>query len=461
MPHDIAIKVENLTKIYKLYDSPQDRLKESLHPLRKKYHNDFYALNDVSFEIKKGETVGIIGKNGCGKSTLLKVITGVLTPNSGTTVVDGKISALLELGAGFNPEMTGVENVYFNGTLLGYSKAQMDERFDNILSFADIGQFVHQPVKTYSSGMFVRLAFAVAINVDPDILIIDEALSVGDEAFQRKCFSRIADFQQNGKTILFVSHSATSIIELCDKALLFDQGELLLEGAPKPVVSRYQKLVYTPVHKLDSLREELRSLAASIKENRHAADDEAAGHPAGDSVARLPSEPKLTACYDPYLMPQSTVVYESQGATITNPHITSIAGEKVNILIRGAEYVYTYTVDFEADAQNVRFGMLIKTVSGFELGGMVSNPTTKAIDFMPLGTTKKVVFSFKCVLLPGTYFLNAGVVGSIGDSETYLHRLIDTVMFRVQPEEHLMVTGTVDLSTGQTTSSQLTERSSR
>lgn len=222
-----AIKVSHLTKVYKLYDKPIDRLKESLHPLKKKYHKDFYALNDVSFEIKKGETVGIIGKNGAGKSTLLKIITGVLTPSSGHVHVNGRIASLLELGAGFNPEYTGVENIYLQGTLMGYSKEEMEAKIDEILAFADIGDFVYQPVKSYSSGMFARLAFAVAINVEPDILIVDEALSVGDFAFQAKCFQKFQTFQKAGKTILFVSHSTQQIIQYCNKAMLIHGGNLI------------------------------------------------------------------------------------------------------------------------------------------------------------------------------------------------------------------------------------------
>ena len=200
-----AIKVSNLTKIYKLYDKPMDRLKESLHPLKKNYHKDFYALNDVSFEVKKGETVGIIGKNGAGKSTLLKIITGVLTPTSGDVQVNGRIASLLELGAGFNPEYTGIENIYLQGTLMGFGHEEMAAKVDEILAFADIGDFIHQSVKMYSSGMFARLAFAVAINVDPDILIVDEALSVGDAAFQNKCIRKMEEIGDKGITILFVS----------------------------------------------------------------------------------------------------------------------------------------------------------------------------------------------------------------------------------------------------------------
>ena len=446
MNNDTAIKIDNVSKIYKLYNSPEDRLKESLHPLRKKYHQDFYALNDVSFDVKKGETVGIIGKNGCGKSTLLKIISGVLTPTSGSVNVSGKISALLELGAGFNPELSGIENVYFNGTLMGYSREEMDDRLDNILSFADIGPFINQPVKTYSSGMFVRLAFAVAINVDPDILIVDEALSVGDEAFQRKCFSRILNFKSIGKTILFVSHGASTIIELCDRALLFDQGELLLQGAPKPVVTRYQKLIFAPAEKLVTLREEIRTLNVSTVEEPHTAISDVAFDKTLPLKTPQQDKSKPAAFYDPHLVVQSTVSYESRGTYISAPHITTLGGEKVNVLVRGQEYVYNYSVHFENDAYNVRFGMMIKDVTGFSLGGMVSHSPYEAINFIAKGSVKKQSFLFKCALLPGAYFLNAGVLGSDEGTETYLHRLMDAYMFKVQHEENLLGTGVLDLT---------------
>src|SRR5665647_205435 len=212
-----SIVVTNLSKVYHLYNSPQDRLRETLKLTRKCLHRDFYALNDISFSVYPGETVGIIGKNGAGKSTLLKIITGVLNPSGGSVEITGRISALLELGAGFNMEYSGMENVYLNGTIMGYSRAQMNERMQKILDFADIGDFINQPVKSYSSGMFMRLAFSVAINVDPEILIVDEALSVGDVLFQAKCFKKIQEFRTAGKTILFVSHSLSTIIQYCDR----------------------------------------------------------------------------------------------------------------------------------------------------------------------------------------------------------------------------------------------------
>lgn len=241
---DIAIKVEHLSKVYKLYDKPVDRMKEALSISRKKYGREHYALKDISFEVKRGETVGIIGTNGSGKSTLLKIITGVLTQSSGKLSVNGKISALLELGAGFNPEYTGLENIYLNGTMMGYKKEEMDKKIDSIIEFADIGEFIHQPVKTYSSGMFVRLAFAVSINIQPDILIIDEALAVGDSRFQAKCFKQIEEFRNSGNSIMIVSHDTDSIKRFCDRVLWIDNGKLMLFGSTEEVVSRYHSFLY-------------------------------------------------------------------------------------------------------------------------------------------------------------------------------------------------------------------------
>lgn len=238
-----VIEINNLTKKYALYAKPQDRLKEALNPFKKSYHNDFYALKDLNIEVNQGETIGFIGENGSGKSTLLKIITGVLTPTSGSVKIDGKISALLELGSGFNPEYNGYENIYLNGMVLGFKREEIDEMVDDIVAFADIGDHINQPVKTYSSGMFVRLAFAVAINVDPDILIVDEALAVGDLEFQLKCMEKFTEFRNSDKTILFVSHDINSIRRFCDRVYWLKNGEIVDEGDTMEVTERYDNFL--------------------------------------------------------------------------------------------------------------------------------------------------------------------------------------------------------------------------
>lgn len=254
-----VIGVQNLSKIYKLYDSKKDRLKEAVSPLKKKYHRDFYALKDISFEVKQGETVGLIGKNGSGKSTLLKMITGLVTPTSGNITVNGKVSALLELGAGFNPEYTGLENIYLNGTIMGFTREEMDAKLDDIVSFADIGDFIHQPVKMYSSGMAIRLAFAVAINVEPDILIIDEALAVGDIRFQQKCYRKINSFREQGKTILFCTHDTGAVLNLCSTCLWLHDGQIKSYGEPDEVAEDYKAYMFferskTEVQNVDTVK---------------------------------------------------------------------------------------------------------------------------------------------------------------------------------------------------------------
>lgn len=432
MSSDVVIRVQNLSKCYHIYDKPQDRLKQSLWRGRKQFYREFWALRDVSFEVKKGETVAIIGRNGSGKSTLLQLIAGTLTPTDGRIEVNGRIAALLELGSGFNPDFTGRENVYMNGAILGLSREEIDRRFDDIAAFADIGDFIEQPVKTYSSGMYVRLAFAVAVSVEPDIFIVDEALSVGDEVFQRKCFARIQAIQQAGAAILFVSHSAQSVVELCRSALLLDQGELLLSGKPKAVVAQYHKLIYAPEDKRSALREAIRLQDLPTISS--------SGKNAGINTAKPPSD----GYYDPALVPKSTVSYEMRDTRIENPRIVLLDGTPVNILASGGEYRFCYSVALDRDAYNVRFGMLIKTTSGLELGGTSSAPGGEGVPHLAAGSRVNVCFRFRCLLLPGVYFLNAGCSGMENGEEVYLHRLVDAAMFRVQPQEADARTGVVD-----------------
>jgi lipopolysaccharide transport system ATP-binding protein len=440
---DIAVSVKGVSKKYRLYDSPKHRLKEALHPFRKKYHREFWALRDVSFELKKGETVGIVGKNGSGKSTLLQILCGILQPTGGEVSVIGRISALLELGAGFNPEFTGRGNIYLNGAIKGFTKEEMDDKFDDIAGFADIGNFMDQPVKTYSSGMYIRLAFAAAINIAPDILIVDEALSVGDEAFQRKCFSRIQAIQEKGSTILFVSHNASAVVELCKRAILLDNGELLLSGKPKRVVARYHKMLYAAPEKIEAIRAEYR------QEQRNAARVQADStvHEAHEASPGIGSDAKdVRPAFDPALVPKSCLEYESRGARIRKPEITNLDGDRVNMLVHGQEYLYRYSVYFEEEAFNVRFGMLIKTIRGLELGGIASHTTFDAVEFIRKDAVVEVSFRFKCLVGPGVYFLNAGLLGTRNGAEIYLHRVVDALMFRVLPERNLLATGTIDFS---------------
>lgn len=455
MSSDIAIKVENLSKCYEIYDTPRDRLKQFVLPrLRQKvglppvrYYKEFRALKDVSFEVKKGETVGIIGRNGSGKSTLLQMICGTLNPTTGTIITNGRIAALLELGSGFNPEFTGRENVYMNASVLGLSKEEIDARFDEIAAFADIGEFIEQPVKTYSSGMVVRLAFAVAISVDPDILIVDEALSVGDELFQRKCFSRIEAIRSAGATILFVSHSGGTVVELCDHALLLDSGERLAMGMPKKIVGRYQKLLYVPPEKREAIRAEIRredENAAGVLANPDERNSLAPEIPQ-ESLQQLKIESELPDSFDPSLKPVSTIAYESYGAVIQDPAIYTLDGERVNNLTRGKTYRYRYRVVFNRPASYVNFGMLIKTTSGLELGGATSASSNRtSLPYVITGSSFLVEFEFVCRLNAGVYFLNAGVLGDLNGSETYLHRLIDAAMFRVMTETDSCANGFVN-----------------
>ena len=447
---ETAIRVEDLSKCYEIYSNPHDRLKQFVAPrlqsvigqTQKQYFREFWALKDVAFEIKKGETVGVVGRNGSGKSTLLQIICGTLYPTKGKVETNGRIAALLELGSGFNPEFTGRENVYMNAAVMGLGKAEIGERYDDIVAFADIGQFIDQPVKTYSSGMMVRLAFAVAINVDPEILIIDEALSVGDELFQRKCFSRIEAIKKKGATILFVSHSGSVIIELCDRAVLMDGGEMLTSGLPKKIVGSYQKLLYAPVIKSEEVREQIRNADVDFDITGNQTEKTSKERQFATDHNQQKQE-----TFDPELKPLSTIDYESHGATIEQPKILTLGGEQVNNLIRGREYRYIYDVKFSKNANNVHFGMLIKTTSGVELGGAASeNSPGNVLSHVEAGSRYQIEFRFHCVLNSGVYFMNAGVVGYVDGNETYLHRLVDAAMFRVQADQKNLATGIVDFS---------------
>jgi len=448
---DLAIKVENVSKAYTIWRDPSARLKHPFLDLAgelfpamrpridekmKGLCREFYALQDVSFEVQKGESVGIIGRNGSGKSTLLQIIAGTLRPTSGSVTVNGRVAALLELGSGFNPEFTGRENVFMNCSILGLTREQTERQFDDIAAFADIGDFLEQPVKTYSSGMSMRLAFAVAINTEPEILIIDEALSVGDELFQRKCFSRIEAIRKSGTTILFVSHSGGQIVELCERALLLDSGESIKIGPPKQVLGVYQKLLYGTEENRSKIHKNIITSTISNVDSETLTKQE----PIEQDIS------VINESFNPQLRPTSTLEYESRGAIISNAEICTLSGNKVNLLERGKKYKYSYNVEFFQEIINPRYGMLIKTVSGFELGGAASSPNVRK-EMVYHGVDKvKVEFQFECKLNPGTYFLNAGVTGIVGQEDIYLHRIIDACVFKVAPIDSDLITGIMDFS---------------
>lgn len=442
MYSEAAISVENLSKCYPVYSQPRDRLKQFILPRfqrtmglsEKQYFSEFWALRDVSFEIEKGETVGIIGRNGSGKSTLLQMICGTLNSTNGSINTKGRISALLELGSGFNPEFTGRENVYLNGAILGLSKDEIDAKYADIVAFADIGQFIDRSVKIYSSGMLIRLAFSVAINIEPDILIVDEALAVGDELFRRKCFSRIESIRSNGATILFVSHSGAQIVEICDRAILLDGGEKVAIGSPKKVVGLYQKLLYAPRHMQRQIREECLGL------NGH---DDIVENPT-DTFPTLGDQQK--EYFDPNLIPSNTIEFESHGPIIDQPVILTMSGKKVNNLLRDERYKYCYKVNFKRCAANVRFGMSVKTTTGVVLAGAFSTPSrSDSIPLVAEGSVIDVEFKFSCYLNPGLYFLNAGVFGDENGEAGVLHRRVDVAVFRVLPISRKYDTESVSL----------------
>lgn len=439
MSSELAIGVRNVSKVYRVYERPEHRLIQMATLGRRRPFTEFAALHDVSIDIRRGETIGIVGRNGCGKSTLLQIICGTLQPSGGHVEVRGRIAALLELGAGFNGEFTGRENVYMNGSILGFSREQMDERFEDIARFASIGDFIERPVKTYSSGMFVRLAFAVATAVEPDILIVDEALAVGDEAFQRKCFARIEAIKERGGTILFVSHGAQTIVQLCDRAMLLDAGEKLMEGEPKRVVGQYQRLLNLTEEEARAARAEMRSGETVV---------EAAVQDGGETK-RPSEEASSVEMLDLGLVSQSRVDYPNRGAAIRDLSVRTTSGRPVNVVQRGRRYVFRYVVAFDEDVSNVSFGFMIRTVNGLDVSG---TGTATQLGRTPLphaaaGSECQVEFEWDCRLIPGTYFLNAGVGMVSPDGELVIfHRIVDAYAFRVAVEEKLDFSGIVDLS---------------
>ena len=417
MAEDLAISVNDVSKMYKLYDNPMDRLKESLGLSRKKKYKEHYALNHVSFQVHKGETVGIIGTNGSGKSTILKIITGVLSPTGGEVSVNGRISALLELGAGFNGEYSGLENVYLNGSMIGFSREEIDAKLQSILDFADIGEFIHQPVKTYSSGMFVRLAFAVAINIDPEILIVDEALSVGDVFFQAKCYRKFEEFKEMGKTILFVSHDLSSIGKYCDRVVLLNKGEKLAEGGAKEMVNLYRRVLVNQYDDAD--------LEEGAENAEAGQDGQLTDGTAGENVSKKEHAGGGRAMKDSLNLNPKVLEYGSKLGEIVDFAIRDDTGMITNVIEKGKEFSVQMKVRFQADVNDPIFAFTLKDLKGTEITGTNTMYEHTPVKPQKAGDVREITFKQIMPLEAGEYMLCLGCTGYKDGDFTVFHRLYD------------------------------------
>lgn len=444
-----AIEITDLVKIYKLYDKPRDRVREALGLGGKKAHKRHYALNGISLRIYKGETVGIIGTNGSGKSTILKIITGVLNPTSGTVRVDGRISALLELGAGFNMEYNGIENVYLNGTMMGFSEKEIDRKLPEILEFADIGDYVNQPVKTYSSGMFVRLAFAVAINIEPEILIVDEALSVGDVFFQSKCYRRMEEIRQNGTTILMVTHDMGSVIKYCDRVVLLNKGSFIAEGAPGKMVDLYKKILANQMEDLEEELQEMNDFSGGIGDSAGALGRNGKNRTSGQAAFGAADNNEEQASEAGYgnkrradrrhkgLMKEHITInpnrteYGDGRAEIYDLGMFDERGNLTNLLLKGEYFTIREKICFRADIQAPIFTYTIKDKKGAELSG--TNTMFEGADIRPVkaGDEYEVNFRQKMTLQGGEYLLSMSCTGFEQGEHTVYHRLYDVANITV------------------------------
>lgn len=397
--NETAIKVENISKMYRLFNKQSDKVKQALGLTRTPLYREYYALSNIDFEVKKGECVGIIGTNGAGKSTLLKIITGVLKPSTGSVFINGRVSALLELGAGFNMEYTGLENVYINGRMTGFSKKEVDEKLKDILEFADIGDFIYQPVKTYSSGMFVRLAFAVAINIEPEILIVDEALSVGDIFFQAKCFRKFEEFKKNGKTILFVSHAMVSIQKYCDRAILLNKGQKIAEDTPKVIIDLYNKLLVEDPNKQIQPTQEKRSETNLLTPGKLWKEQMVVNHKA--------------------------LEYGNKAAEIIDFCICDKYGNITNNIAKGDRFSIKIKVVFHTKIKNPIVAFTIKDLKGTELTGTNTKIENKVITVPAPNKIVTVTFEQEMNLQSYEYLLALGCTGFVGDELLVYHRLYD------------------------------------
>lgn len=410
-----AISVRNVTKMYKLFSRNRDRVLDAFGWTRKKRYKEHFAINNLSFNIERGKTTGIIGTNGAGKSTILKIITGVLTPTEGSVEIDGRVSALLELGAGFNQEYTGIENIYLNGTMMGYTKEEVDARMDDILEFADIGEFVYQPVKTYSSGMFVRLAFAVAINIDPEILIVDEALSVGDVFFQSKCYRKFEEFRDKGKTVLFVSHDLSSISRYCDHVILLDHGKKVAEGIPKDIIDLYKRILVKQVDINSVMRGETDLAGRGLNDNLKSV---------GISDIKKSNSSLWKESFE--INPQLNE-YGDGKADIIDFAVIDDSGQLTDTIEKDHIFKIKYKVIFHEKIENPIFTFTIKNKQGISITG--TNTMLEKKNLFIANKGDEYICSFEQVmsLQSGNYLLSISCTGYDGVDFTVYHRLYDVI----------------------------------
>ena len=431
MSDTIAISVKKLSKCYRIFPSPQARLIQGILGHRKQIYQNFWALRDINFELRQGQTLGVVGRNGSGKSTLLQILCGTLTPTEGQINCHGRIAGLLELGSGFNPEFTGIENIFLNASLLGLKQKDIDSRLDSILAFADIGEHIHQPVKTYSSGMALRLAFAVQANLEPDILIVDEALAVGDELFQKKCFSRLSQLKQQGTSILLVTHSCAQIIQHCDQALLLHKGQQQLLGQPSIITTTYQQLANAPDEQWPAVLKRRQNLINSNKNNTDKNKSKLAEH---------------ATEHDPNLIPQSREIYPSEGIMIESVTVESPDGRECNQITFGAAFQlrFKYRATSDHKPQPIRCGCHIANNQGLRITGQAF-PLSGEF-FSPKAETQwDMVFSFGAGLLPGVYFVGGGIWPA-DQPGAFLHRVVDFCAMRILSNPDSTPSGICDLS---------------
>ena len=437
------ISVDQVSKVYRLYDKPIDRLLESISLRKKSYHKDFYALRDISFSVGRGEAVGIIGTNGSGKSTMLKIITGVLSATTGKVESRGSICALLELGAGFNQDYTGIENIYMNGTMMGFSKAEMDEKLPAILEFADIGDFVYQPVKSYSSGMFVRLAFALYISIDPEILIVDEALSVGDVFFQAKCYHRMDELKRKGTTILMVTHDLGSVMKYCDRVVLFHKGEKVGEGLPGQMVDKYKKILAGKDPHAEQFMEEQNFLgnvdeeavdtagtAGTTEKNVGTGIASGTAEPASPEAGQSSQKP-LGFMKDHLTLNPSSQQYGNGKAEILDFGVLDKDGRPGNVLLKGEEFSIKERIVFHDDIAAPIFTFTIKDKRGMDLSGTNTLFEGKEIPAVKKGDEYYCTFTQRMNLQGGEYLLSISCTGFEEGEHTVYDRKYDITSITV------------------------------